>query len=492
MRRKPVTTYLCRSVALVVASVIAQAVQFIGALVAARLYGPIEVGVYGLFMAIWGFAQIASSWRYELAIVTSDNEDDARDVALFVVMAGAVAMLIGFAILFAFDTMSSHFEISGPLKQSITALPIVVVLVSLNLAGNNLCIRERRFVRIAAQQVAIAALTVLTQVALVGSTRFGNGLVTGAVLGQLGGVTVVAFPLFSVLMQRLRQVDVVIRLRRAAYAHRGFFLYTNPYAVLSQLYFQIPILLMGSLYGLREAGLFSLAYRTASSPVSLIPAAVSQVFFPELARDRQRLDRWGPRLQGTVLSLGIVMAPGVALFIAAGPEIFSLLLGDSWREAGVMAQILIVPALVMGLATGADRLYWVLSRQRTAMLITFGGVLATALTMLAATQFGSPSGWFVAVWSGTHLAFSTIWMALAYRIAGFSVVPLLCRLSVIFSVVALLSVAMGQCQSAWEGHIGAIALVFVALAIYTPLVVWAMTQLKLLLQQRQEDVSFGG
>ena len=52
--------------------------------------------------------------------------------------------------------------------------------------------------------------------------------------------------------------------------------------------------------------------------------------------------------------------------LAFGPELYAMVLGERWREAGLVAQILIVPNLIMALASGCDRLYFILQRQAAA------------------------------------------------------------------------------------------------------------------------------
>src|SRR5689334_20768324 len=116
-------SYLSRAALLSLSSMLAQGVQLLGALAVARLYGPVEVGVYGLFMAISGFAQIASSWRYELAIVTVDDEAGAHDAAFFVVVAGAAAMIVGLAVVGAFGIFAAGFGLSAALAASLMAVP---------------------------------------------------------------------------------------------------------------------------------------------------------------------------------------------------------------------------------------------------------------------------------------------------------------------------------------------------------------------------------
>src|SRR6185437_14678465 len=80
--------------AMVGAAIIAQAINFFGTLAVARLYGPVEVGIFGLYTAVFSIVVFAASWRYEVAIVTVDADREANDVALFVFGAGITSAII--------------------------------------------------------------------------------------------------------------------------------------------------------------------------------------------------------------------------------------------------------------------------------------------------------------------------------------------------------------------------------------------------------------
>jgi len=74
----------------------------------------------------------------------------------------------------------------------------------------------------------------------------------------------------------------------------------------TQVYYQLRLILIGAFLGTKEVGYFSLAYRTTFVPMTLLPGTLAQVFFPELARDRERLWLWESRLLTSMLGIGVL------------------------------------------------------------------------------------------------------------------------------------------------------------------------------------------
>ncbi|UYN97244.1 MAG: oligosaccharide flippase family protein [Enhydrobacter sp.] len=435
-------SFLANTAALVGAAAFSQIVGFAAMLVVARLYGPFEVGIFGLFNAIFTVAVFAASWRYEMAIVTVDDDSEANDVALFIVVSGLISAAVATAVLVTVELFPTAVGLSAPLRRALAAIPLGLLFASAILAGTNICIRQRRFARVAIHQIVLTGATAIAQVLLVSADFPAGGLVGGFILGQVCGLIVFAGALTPALAASIRQSEPIRRLRAVATRHSGHFFYTVPYSLVTQLYYQMPVILLGSLVGAREAGFFSLAFRTTFTPITLVPTALAQVFFPEMVRNRDRLDEWEARLLALLVALGVLLAPAAAALIVFGPEIYASVLGEDWRTAGLFAQLLIAANLMNGLATGYDRIYFILGRQRAALIVTCLVLCLSSLLMLCAHWMGQPVAWIAGAWALAHLAMAFAWMLTIYRIAGFSPSALVARWFVVGICVALLTAAL--------------------------------------------------
>lgn len=420
MKQGRLRSYFANTASLMGASVLSQAVSFAGSLAVARLYGPGEVGLFALFVAVWGVASVAATWRYELAIVTSDDDGRAVDVALLVVCAAITTALVATIVLLAIKALPGGAGISPAFQQELMVGIPALAIAGTNLAGQNVCLRQGRFRRIGLQQVVNSVVTMGAQIALLGIVLPGGGLVMGFLLGQVVSAAVFAQPLVPLLVGRLCIPGVLNRLWREAREHGGYFLYAVPYTLITQLYYQTPVLVLGTYLGAKEVGFFNLAYRTTTTPFGLIPVALSQVVFPDMARDHPNIADWGPRIHAILVSLGILFAPAAAALFAFGPDIYAFLLGERWRETGLFSALLIVPGIMTMLCSGYDRLYFLLDRQRLALGLTVLAFLLSLVTMIAANRYAATPAWLVGGWGLAQLIYVFAWMAVAWHIAGFS------------------------------------------------------------------------
>lgn len=476
----PPKSFLTNAAALVAAAAFSQVISFAAMLVVARLYGPFEVGVFGLFNAAFTLAVLAASWRYEVAVVTVETDDEANDIALFIIVAGLASATVASIALLLIEMLPGGAGISSSLRRALIGLPLSLVLASAILAGTNICIRERRFGRVALHQIVLTVVTAAAQILLADVEMPGSRLVVGFLLGQFVGLAVLVSPLTRALARSARMPGLAERLIVVARRHSGHFFYTVPYSLVAQFYYQLPLMLLGVMFSTKEVGFFSLAFRTTFTPITLIPTALAQVFFPEMARDKDRLGHWEARLLTLLVALGIGLAPAVAALIVIGPDIYAVVLGEGWRHAGLFAQLMIFANLMNGLATGYDRIYFVLHRQSTALAVISSIVAVSVLFMLAAEWLGGGPAWLVGGWSAGHLVLALAWMITIYQIAGFSLRALLGRWAVIAATTAALAVGMMLSARALQGEALAVLVVLAVAVAYCIAAILTLRPLKML------------
>ena len=101
-----------------------------------------------------------------------------------------------------------------------------------------------------------------------------------------------------------------------------------------------PIVFIAAIYGVEKAGLFAMASRLLTAPVSMVAGAVGEAYrvkastaFHEKKDCREEIMSHSRFVTITAL---VVSLP-IAIF---GEELFSIIFGTSWAEAGVIARVL--------------------------------------------------------------------------------------------------------------------------------------------------------
>jgi O-antigen/teichoic acid export membrane protein len=399
------------------ASVTTQILSLCGLLVIARLYSPEQVGSFAVAVAIGSIVATLVGGRLDLAIVTEQAHGDAHVVAKLatgLALVGAIVTQIGCLI---FIALAGTATISPTLRPALTLLPEITLMTSLNMVGAGCAIRERRYGLVAGNQVMIAAGTLLAQITAIDWLGSGAALLAGFLFGQLCGFALLSRTIFAYLFPL--HVDGGMKtLKTVAWAVRAFPLHTAPYSFVGQLYAQLPQLLVSFFYGLGPAGQYSNAVRLTFTPLVMLPTAIGQVMFGEMARDPND-KAWGYRVAAITAVSGAIMSVFVAAVLCAGPALVALLLGPKWADAGEIAQQVVVASFVTALVAGYDRIFDVLGLQKGRLLLILGSATVLTAGMLAAGMLHTPLQVFVLVIVTLQVISAANWSFWAFHLSRF-------------------------------------------------------------------------
>jgi O-antigen/teichoic acid export membrane protein len=304
-----------------------------------RLYTPEDFGVLGVFSALLGILGIAVSLRYELAIpLAEDSASVVNLLALSLVVTLVLSLLIGVT-LWPWGEVITAWLNAEALQPLLWLLPVGLLASGCSRALTHWAIRRQAFGRMTRNEISRCLGRVVTQVGF-GFLILGPfGLLVGQIIGQSAGISTLALAFYRTEGQLLR----TIRLRGIAQAAVRFAklaTFGTGAALLNNGGRLAPALLVAALYGVEVAGWFALAQRILTTPL-LLSAAVARVYLseaPRLARAGGdgiyvlfKATTWRLLAFG-VLSLGVV--------VVAGPQLFGLVFGTVWTEAGRFAQFL--------------------------------------------------------------------------------------------------------------------------------------------------------
>jgi lipopolysaccharide exporter len=132
----------------------------------------------------------------------------------------------------------------------------------------------------------------------------------------------------------------------------------------------LPDLVVGKSFGAGPLGLFSLAHEIANLPSTDLTAPINRAAYPGYAKaagERNALRMQYLRVQGIV---ALLTTPAAAGLFAIAPLLVPLLLGDKWREAIPLLQILIPAGVLASWRTNAGYVFIAMGRPASSMLIS--------------------------------------------------------------------------------------------------------------------------
>lgn len=350
----------------------------------ARLYTPTEFAEYSLVWAVASNLAVVACARYEMALPMAAGAQSLRALLALclrlLALMWALSALIGWLLL--------------PRWPAMTLLPALVLGMGGVQLLAMLATREQRFGLLAMARVWQWGAAAVLQVAA-GLARWGSW---GLLLAPLAALGLALLWLVLPLRGRLRRLRRVtpLRLRAVALRFRDFPLLNTPHAFAGAAQDTLTLLLIGTLVGDVETGLWALAIRYLKAPATLIGGAVSTALYPKLTAAPDFLTA-REAVRRCIRTLLLLSLPFAALLLLAGPALFAWAFGETWRGAGELARAL-APYLALHFVAAplaVVTLAW--QAQAWALRLALGGQLLFLLALALGLKTGGlvGAGWAV-------------------------------------------------------------------------------------------------
>lgn len=356
----------------------------------ARVYGPEAFGAASLFSSVLSIAGVVSCLRYETAIATCKSEEDAgRLFALCLIIASLVSGLCLVFLSFFGDALAS-------LNGGNTSIPWMVLLPCGILLHGTLSALEFWSIRKQAYNF-VAVARIASQGTYVGSAIGLNALIAmkaagSLILSTLLGKLVSAVILLSGFRSNTRiavgslsrkgLTDVIVR-------YRKFPIYGTLSIFLGVSAWQLPILALGYFFNSTAVGLYALGFRVLQTPIGLLGNSVGQVFMQR--SNQANREGWLPQVIVSLIDKLIFAGLTPALLITlTGRDLFIVIFGEQWAEAGTYAQVLSIWSFFWFLSVPLTSLFATLERQEIQLRWNILNFSVRFIAIGIGSQMGSP------------------------------------------------------------------------------------------------------
>lgn len=388
--------------------------------VLSRLFAPADFGTLAVFSGIVATIAVAACLRFDIAIALPESDNDAFNLLVLSGVCAVVVSLATAAMVPVGSAWIAQLVGNSSLSYLMWLVPVGIFSAGAYSALQNWNIRHRNFGLIARLRVGQSLAS--------SSTQIGTGLIGIGALGLLAGYIVNTASAVVLLAARLlpaaRASTCGLSLQRMRYLakkYRRFPAYSTWEALANSAAIQVPIIFVAALAETAEAGFLMLAMYVMQAPMSLIGAAVGQVYVSQAPR----AEREGRLAHFTVEVLEKLIKCGTGPIFAIGiisPAVFALVFGSEWARAGLLVAWMTPWFSLQFLAAPVSMALHVTGSQRSAMVLQ----IVALTTRIAAVWLASL--W----WSGA--------IGEAYALSGF-VVYLLHLIVVLVTV----EVSLEQC-----------------------------------------------
>lgn len=326
-------------------SFIAQAITIGLSPVLTRIFSPADFGYYSIFINIAATAGIISTFRYELAVMLPQKEEEAVNVAslsFFISLCYSLAITL---ILLLGGNPLLRLMKATEISDYIFLVGIYVFFFGIAWTLNYWLSRVKMFKELSWGKVAQSGGTAISSILIFYLGWQHGGLIVGAVLGQISaGVLYLIY--FRKDWQRLMPFVSWKKMKEMFHRYSHFLTYNTPHAFLNVLQDLIVTGIILYYFGAVASGLYFMCYRILRLPAGLISSSTYQVLFQrisELYPDGRAIQ---VQIKKVYKQLFLISLVPFGTLLIAGPFLFSLVFGAEWYEAGIYARLL-VPSLML-------------------------------------------------------------------------------------------------------------------------------------------------
>lgn len=363
--------------------------------VVTRLYTPQDFGDLQLLLSVMAAFAGVSTLKYELAIVLPREREQSQAVMVLCLCAvGLLGLTLG---LLTWQFAPWFLALFDATRLEPWAGLVVIGFLAMGI------LRTAQYALVASKEFGSLARNTVVQVGCSQGSYMGLGAWHPTFLGlfasQMLGYAVAIVLALRRAPIRLRGIRVATLLELAR-RYRKFPLVNAPGVFVNSVAFEMPVFLLARYFDAEVVGYYMLTERLLGQPTTLVGEAIGKVYLQSAAEARYRsaLELRG-LFRSTAARLLAVSLPFALAVLVAAPWATELVLGDRYREVGVLMQILIFGSCMQFVASPLIVTFSVVNRQEIGMslmvlsslvrlgaMLAFSGSAHSMLGALAAAQ----------------------------------------------------------------------------------------------------------
>lgn len=366
---------------LVSGTTLAQILTILVAPILTRIFSPEDFGLQALFLSIVGIISVIACLRYELSIMLPESDEEAANLLALSLLITLIVSTFTIPIIWFGGQPIQNILKTPQLGACLWLVPFYVFVNGAFLSLNYWNSRTKRFRRLSVARVTSSIATAGTQlvsgfagyvtgISLIGASLIGQSVSTFILGGQIWKDDKHLF------LKRIDWEKMTSGLKR----YKKFPLVDSWSALLNTISWQLPTFLLAYFFSQSTVGFYSLGFQLLQLPMSFIGSSISQVFF-QRASEAKSEGTLAFLVENVFKLLVIVgMFPILTLAIV-GSDVFSVVLGKTWAEAGVYAQILSLWVFIWFISSPLSTLWIILEKQEFGFQITSINLITRFLSL---------------------------------------------------------------------------------------------------------------
>jgi O-antigen/teichoic acid export membrane protein len=242
------------------------------------------------------------------------------------------------------------------------------------------------------------------------------GLIIADILGRIIAIILIFRSVFfQIKIKNFSLKKSIYLIKR----YKKFPKWEMPATVLNISSFQIPYIFIPILFSSAIAGFYFLVFRVLMMPIGLIGNAILEVFKNRAIDDFNKYKSCREIYKKIFLLLFLVGILPTLILIFFGQDIFAFVFGESWRNAGIYAQILAPLALFRLISAPLSFVFFIREKLELDLLIQLIFLILVLLSIGIASYYTNDIV-LVSLLSVSGCIFYIIQIIVSYRLSHVS------------------------------------------------------------------------
>ncbi len=324
---------------LMTGTVLSQILPLLVAPILSRIYLPSDYGLLGLYMSVTGMVSMLATLQYASAIVIAKDDEETKKVVKLCLNILTVFSAGSLVLIFFFRYAVANYLNTSSLSSWLWLMPISIFMTGLSTIFSNYAIRCKYYSLLASNRVFSSVFSTLFSLILGYLTHNVIGLFAGLLVGQFSSGLFLAIGSLNKSKDRLVVIlesDIAGILKK----YINFPKYSLFADFVNNFTNQLPIFMLNGYGTINAVGSYNMSNRLLGLPIGFLSNSIGEVFRQRAAQDYNTFGNCKYIFTKTLKTLAVLSVVPFFVIIFFGEDIFAIVLGERWREAGVYAQIM--------------------------------------------------------------------------------------------------------------------------------------------------------
>ncbi|MBC8377033.1 MAG: oligosaccharide flippase family protein [FCB group bacterium] len=386
-----------------------------------RIYTPEDFGILALFLSISTLISVISSGRYEQAIMLPDTDEEAMHLTVFSWIFAAISSLIMLLAILLFHPLIMNTINNQALSTYIYFTPLLTFLLASFNILNILATRLHAFSLLS--KVSVIKSMVNGSVQLISGALKGDafGLILGQILGSLTQIVV----LFTNLKGRIPRLSFppLNSIKTLLKRYKRFPQFSVAAVLSNTLTQNVLNISISSIFSVALLGYYSFANRILILPMSFLGNSIGQVFFQEATSEKNESGSAQKTLKSTFWKLTMLSIVGFGLLYFIIEDLFSIVFGKNWEQAGLYARYLIPMMAAKFVVSPLSAINNIFNKQYISLTWQVGFLTLTIIALGIVDYFGLAFSTFINIYALVMALYYLLMLPFIFTFARGSKIP---------------------------------------------------------------------